>query len=454
LLPVILIYMNIKTTAIILFSSLIASPVFAMDYPQFGGITLNSDTTAAQYIIYFFNLALAIGAFIAVIMVISAGIEWVTSGGEPGKVSSAKAKIINTLFGVFVLLGCYFILYTINPELTNIKINDLNCENGIVLNVTKTVGGKVQEKCIDSNHSNIEDIIVSTKKWNFPEKYLLKVYAYTGADYSGTATEIKCDEVCSGDIPIGTKSIYFVQNRPGIYLYDVADLKVGVKSYPRFTSSSAADLTQLNSFDNYTQSIDIVNPDQAEEEIQYQAVVFESQNWRGRCAFIGQPLRSLDQGISGYYTDKVSNISSVIVAKANLDQSVVNEDRGKVILYTKTNCGKSGASDEIKSCVIPIGNAASGQININEQCKNTNIDPVTGKEIGFVDGDEVMSFEITGAAGLVLSTSKYGQGNSKTYCQYFNKNDLGGGTCLSIVGTSIFTVGGETPKSFIIIPDN
>lgn len=444
--------MKIKTTALILFSSLLASPVFAMDYREFGGITINSDTTAAQYIIYFFNLALAIGALIAVIMVISAGIEWVTSGGNPTKVQSAKGKIINTLFGVFVLLGCYFILDTINPELKNIKIDDLNCENGIVLKVTKTVGGKIEEKCIDSNHSNIEDIIVSTKKWNFPEGYLLKVYTYPKINYEGEAKEIDCSAgACSGNIPTDTKSIYFVPNNAGIYLYDAIGYKVGVKSYPRFTASSIADLTQLSSFDNYTKSIKIVNPDQSKQQIQYQAVVFDSQNWMGRCAFVGQSVENIGQAISPYYTDNVTNISSIIVAKANLDQSVINKDRGQVILYTKTNCGKSSASNEIKSCSIAIDRAASGQIDIDKQCKRTDS---AGKEIGFVTGDEVMSFEITGAAGLVLSTAKVGKGNANTQCQYFNKASLGGGTCVSIIGTRVFTVGGDTPKSFVVVPDN
>jgi len=437
--------MNKKTLLAIAFLSLVSLPVFAMDYPQFGGITLNKDTTAAQYIIYFFNLAVAIGAFIAVIMVIMAGVEWVTSAGNPGKVDSAKKKIVNTLFGVCVLLGCYFILDTINPELTNIKINDLNCENGIVLSVLQEKDQKVKDVCIDAGHSNITDTIISTKKWNFPEGYLLKAYAYTGANYSGTITEFNCKSgACSGSIPTDTKSIYLLVSTPGIYLYDATDFKPGTKGYPRFTSSSVDDLAKLGSFDNFTKSIDIVNPDQTKQAIQYQAVVFDSQNWKGRCAFVAQPVASTGQATNGYYTDNVTNISSIIVSKANTNQADIYKDRGYVILYSKSNCGKSSvdaAASEIKSCSIPIEAYASGQVNVSA-CSE------------FKPGDEVMSFEITGAAGLVLSTAAKDEKNAKTYCQYFSKKDLGGGTCLSIIDTSIFTVGGDTPKSYIVIPDN
>ena len=449
MLPVILIYMNIKITATILFLSLLAFPAFAMDYPQFGGITLNKDTTAAQYIIYFFNLAVAIGAFIAVVMVIMAGIEWVTSGGEPSKVTSAKGKIVNTLFGVCVLMGCYFILNTINPELTNINIDDLNCENGIVLSVMRGEEKKVKDFCVSTTQGNITDTIISTKKWNFPEGQLLKAYAYTGPSYTGTYTEYNCKTgSCSGEIPTGTKSIYFVLNSPGVYLYAASGYKPGTAGYPRYTAESVADLSKLKSFDNLTKSIDIVNPDTTTPLVAYRAVVFEDQNWRGRCAFVPYPLADTDQSaISGNYTDRVSGISSIIVSRTIINQFDAT-DRGKVILYTKANCGKSDTdpTKQIKKCSIPIGTEASGQSNI---FKN---DP-EGK-CPFESGDEVMSLEITGPAGIVLSTAKKDEVNSGTRCQYFSKKDLNQGTCVSIIGSSVYTVGGVNPKSFIIIPDN
>jgi hypothetical protein len=161
----------------------------------------------------------------------------------------------------------------------------------------------------------------------------------------------------------------------------------------------------------------------------------------------------MDQTISGYYTDGVGDntISSIIVAKANLDQSKIFVERGEVIFYTKTYCGRtSGTStttvnpeDEIKSCSIDITNISGGQINILTKCPH-------------FAGFEVQSFEITGAAGLVLSTKEKGAtGGALPYCMYFDKKSLGDGTCYSnIMSSPIYTIGGQTPKSFIVLPDN
>jgi len=440
--------MNIKTIITTLFLFLIASPVFAaMQYPEIGGITINENTSAATYIVYFFNLAIALGAFAAVFMMVMAGIEWVTSSGNPSKIESAKGKIANTLFGVAVLVGCYLILNTINDQLLTIKINDLKCEHGITVSVKQASDDKIKQKCIDASQTSIEDTIISTLSWNFPEDYLLRAYLYSEPDYKGTITQIDCKNgPCNGSIA-GAKSIYFLLNNSGIYLYDDNSYTPRVKSYPLFTSTSIPDLSKTNSFDNFIRSIEIINPDQDKQQLQYYAVVFKDQNYQGRCAFVAQSVPDMDTGYSGYYTDAVGDdeISSIIVAKSNLNKEAISQKRGEIILYTKVNCGKSDTdpTKQIKACHIPITSVGSGQVDISESCSE------------FIKGDEVMSFEITGAAGLILSTSKKQAGDEKTYCMYFNKESLGGGTCLSsILDTHIFTVGGTTPQSYIIVPEN
>jgi len=445
--------MNIKPITTTLFLFLIASPAFAaMQYPTIGGITISETTTAAEYIVYFFNLAIAMGAFAAVIMMIMAGIEWVTAAGNPSKIESAKGKIANTLFGVAVLVGCYLILNTINNQLLSIKIDDLKCEHGITVSVRQASDNKIKQECIDSSQTNIEDTIVSTLSWNFPEDYLLRVYLYSEPEYKGTITQIDCRTgSCNGNIS-GAKSIYFLLNNAGIYLYDDNSYTPRVKSYPLFTSTSIPDLSKTNSFDNFIRSIEIINPDQDKQQLQYSAIIFKDQNYQGRCAFVGQSVSDMDAGYSGYYTDAVGDdeISSIIVAKSNLNEEAISQKRGEIILYSKVNCGKSDTdpTKQIKACHIPITSVASGQVDISESCYGS-------AETAFKEGDEVMSFEITGAAGLILSTSKKQAGNEQTYCMYFNKESLGGGTCLSsILDTHIFTVGGTTPQSYIIVPEN
>ncbi|MFA5431500.1 MAG: pilin [Candidatus Paceibacterota bacterium] len=445
-----------KIILVTVFLSFFSSFVFASTYPEIAGITISETTTAAEYIIYFFNLLVAIGAFIAVVMVIIAGIEWMTSSGDPGKVGAAKGKIMNTLLGVGILMGGYLILDTINDQLKVINIGDLYCEHGIVVLTKETPSAKSKQECIDRNQTEIKADIQSTKKWNFPAKYLLKVYTYSEANYKGTIKEFDCgDTVCEGDVA-GAKSIYFVPNNPGIYLYDDVDYKPGTaKGYPFFTSTSITDLAKTNNFDNFTKSLAIINPP-VEQKIAYQAVVFEDQNHQGRCAFVGASVPSMDQSSGPYYTDKVGNnsVSSVIVAKSIVDLATIGLERGEVIFYNKTNCGKildGEEASDIKSCHIKITGSATGQVDFYS-AEGCNRFPTP-----FDDNEEVMSFEITGSAGVVLSTSRKNEGNENTYCQYFNKASLGSGTCFSsILDSPIFTSGpaGKKPKSFIILPDN
>jgi hypothetical protein len=458
--------MNIKIITVIFLFLLISVPVFAMDFPTIAGFTVGENTTATEFVVYLFNLGIAIGAFIAVIMMVMAGVEWLTSSGNPSKVESAKGKIMNTLLGVAVLFGCYLILNTINSQLTSIKISNLYCENGIITTVKDGSSNNTKRKCIDSNKGEISETIINTvSPWNFPAGYLLKAYTYSESNFKGNITEFICEETtCSGNIA-GAKSIYFVEKKPGVYLYDGENLKPtnpAVKGYPLFAASSIPDLSKTNNFDNFTKSIDIVDPVSSDEKrVKYIAIVFNDQNYQGRCAFIAQNIStSLDStAVSPYYTDKVGNdtISSVIIAKSIIDPSTISKKRGEVIFYNKVNCGKTSDGEtvsDIKSCHIEIRDSATGLIDFDSGAGNGGCNKGLTP---FDSNEEVMSFEITGAAGLVLSTSKKGEGNENTYCQYFNKSSLGGGTCFSsIINSPIFTIGvlGKKPKSFIILPDN
>jgi len=111
---------------LVLLGGIFVSPVLAaISYPEIAGITISNTTTASEYIIYFFNLAIAVGTFIAAVVIAMAGFDYVTSQGEPAKIESAKGKIRNAFLGVIILLASFLILNIINPQLTNIKINNL-----------------------------------------------------------------------------------------------------------------------------------------------------------------------------------------------------------------------------------------------------------------------------------------------------------------------------------------
>ena len=81
----------------------------------------------ARYISAFYNWGLSIVGVIGVLVLMAAGLIWITSGGDSGKIATAKKMIGGSLGGMTLLIGAWFLLNTINPDLT--KLPALKMEN-------------------------------------------------------------------------------------------------------------------------------------------------------------------------------------------------------------------------------------------------------------------------------------------------------------------------------------
>lgn len=67
--------------------------------------------------IYKFGLSAAI--FLAFLMIVISGVQYVISGASVDKKSEAMSRIKSALFGLLLALCTWLILYTINPDLVN-----------------------------------------------------------------------------------------------------------------------------------------------------------------------------------------------------------------------------------------------------------------------------------------------------------------------------------------------
>lgn len=72
-----------------------------------------------SYIFFVVRMAIAIAVFLAVIMIIWGGFEYMTTGAFQGK-SAAKKRIYNAVLGLLGILASWLILNTVDPRLTNI----------------------------------------------------------------------------------------------------------------------------------------------------------------------------------------------------------------------------------------------------------------------------------------------------------------------------------------------
>jgi len=441
--------MNIKLFFFTVISLLIAFPAKAANY-QIGELIIDENTTITEYIAYIYQILVGVGSLIAVIMVVLAGISWMTSEGNPTKIDDAKRKIFNALLGVGILLGSSLIVQLINPSLNTFYTEEINCEEGIIVEVRE---GYERTKCISLTAPEINYDILGTKneeKWNFPEGSLLNVYTYSEPNFKGERKvfDFFDTDTYSGDIT-GAKSIYFVRKSPGIYLYNETNFQLGsqqqsplgtLDNYSYFESQINDNISSIYIVDN---SSDI----EASDYYKYSVVAFTEAGYRGRCALINNSINDLDSPVSENYTDKIgSNTISSIIINRLLDPKI--ENRGEVIFYSTTNCGRLGSiidpTNQIKECRVDIKSTPTIG-NLRDNCPN------------FEEGDEIMSFQINGTAGLVLSNTNISNGStiiggtSDTVCEYFSTR----GSCvnlLSLWGSSIYTIKGEKPKSFIILP--
>lgn len=94
-------------------------PVAAGSYNnKTGNMTSN---LMASYIISFYNYGLAISGILATLVLMGAGVIWLTSGGDSGKISQAKELISGAVVGLLILVCAWMILNTINPNLTKLS---------------------------------------------------------------------------------------------------------------------------------------------------------------------------------------------------------------------------------------------------------------------------------------------------------------------------------------------
>ena len=88
-----------------------------------------------KFIQWIYRYGIMIAGILAMIMLVVAGLQWVTSAGSPERITSAKKRIGNALMGLFVALISYFLLSTINPYLVNLRLPQVWKLNTISIDV-------------------------------------------------------------------------------------------------------------------------------------------------------------------------------------------------------------------------------------------------------------------------------------------------------------------------------
>src|SRR3989344_9315591 len=98
---------------------------FEVSYPPIFGLNLNDTSTFPEYARYFFSIGIFVSATLAALVIIFGGIYYLISFGSGKFTGEGKEWIKAGFLGLFLILGSYLIVYTINPDLAIFRLNGL-----------------------------------------------------------------------------------------------------------------------------------------------------------------------------------------------------------------------------------------------------------------------------------------------------------------------------------------
>lgn len=97
-------------------------------YPNIPGTIVPETTTTGlpEYVVYLFRLSIIIIGFVILAVLVFSGVTYLISTGNPAKMSDAREGIVAAFLGGIILLSAYIIFNTINPQLTILKLPEVN----------------------------------------------------------------------------------------------------------------------------------------------------------------------------------------------------------------------------------------------------------------------------------------------------------------------------------------
>jgi hypothetical protein len=87
------------------------------------GTYLKENVTLEQYLNWVYGFTLTLAGFLAVMMIVIGGVEYIISGANESMRASAHKRIWGAISGLVLVLAAYIILYTINPSLVDFENN-------------------------------------------------------------------------------------------------------------------------------------------------------------------------------------------------------------------------------------------------------------------------------------------------------------------------------------------
>ncbi|MDD3729157.1 MAG: pilin [Candidatus Pacebacteria bacterium] len=105
-----------------------------LSYPTIGGLSpQNTSFPISNYVSYIFSFVIYIAGIIALLALTVAGVNYLISMGNPGKIKEAKEKVLKVFFGVLIIFASFLLLRTISPSFVQLDFEELDPINPIII---------------------------------------------------------------------------------------------------------------------------------------------------------------------------------------------------------------------------------------------------------------------------------------------------------------------------------
>ncbi len=175
--------------------------------PAPGGARLNPDSIDSLFT-YVYNFALGLGGLFAFFRLVYAGILWGSEGSGISAKTDARSTIINTIFGLLLLLFSWVILNTVNPQILNLNLSISKTETtqqkqpfGLAQGNRPTLAGVFDSLSGSSQRQSLDEVIRHISRTYLIRVKPDKITPLSGPEFSEVSKPI-CFQTSSGISPV------------------------------------------------------------------------------------------------------------------------------------------------------------------------------------------------------------------------------------------------------------
>ena len=196
-------------------------------------IKLEDTSTLTDMVRYFYEWGLFIGGLAVLVSLIIGGFLYLTSMGNPARMSEAKDRIFSALTGLVLLFSIYLILNTINPELTILSIPELETPSETLspITVSSLLNPCQKASLYDQNGNHIADLIAGEELCYVEEECGVGCYV-NKIEIEGVCTlQLWSETGCTGNYFSLSSSDSNIKEKYGLEVKGVKDISTSSISH-------------------------------------------------------------------------------------------------------------------------------------------------------------------------------------------------------------------------------